>query len=147
MNRSFRRFAGLCVLGLLAASAAIGTAAAQTPPSEQELAAYDGLLAAAALGDIARIRALTRTGADANIRDAHGRTPLMLAGDRGWTALIEAIVLGDGGPRHTAIVEALIEADADIDLADGDGVRPLALARARGYQAIEDLLQAAGARP
>ncbi len=49
----------------------------------------------------------------------------------GWTALLEAILLSDGGPRHQEIVALLIEHGADVDLADGDGVRPLAHARAR----------------
>ena len=65
----------------------------------------------------------------------------------GWTALLEAILLSDGGPAHQAIVALLIEHGADVDLADGDGVRPLAHARARGQVEIAALLQAAGARP
>ena len=48
----------------------------------------------------------------------------------GWTALLEAILLSDGGPRHQEIVRLLIEHGADVDLADGDSVRPLAHARA-----------------
>ena len=62
----------------------------------------------------------------------------------GWTALLEAILLSDGGPRHQEIVRLLIENGADVDLADGDGVRPLAHARARGQAAIAALLEAAG---
>jgi ankyrin repeat protein len=65
----------------------------------------------------------------------------------GWTALLEAILLSDGGPRHQEIVRLLIENGADVDLADGDGMRPLAHARARGHDAIAALLEAAGARP
>ncbi len=65
----------------------------------------------------------------------------------GWTALLEAIVLSDGGPPHQEIVRLLIEHGADVDLADGDGVRPLAHARARGQVAIAALLVDAGARP
>lgn len=63
----------------------------------------------------------------------------------GWTALLEAILLSDGGPRHQAIVALLIEAGADVDLADKDGVRPLAHARARGQTEIATLLAEAGA--
>lgn len=44
----------------------------------------------------------------------------------GWTALLEAIVLSDGGPRHQQIVQLLIDRDADVNLADRDGVTPLA---------------------
>jgi uncharacterized protein len=64
----------------------------------------------------------------------------------GWTALLEAILLSDGGPRHQAIVVLLIEHGADVDPADRDGVRPLAHARARGQTEIAALLEAAGAR-
>jgi ankyrin repeat protein len=63
----------------------------------------------------------------------------------GWTALLEAILLSDGGPRHQEIVSLLIEHGADVDLADGDGIRPLAHARARGHTATAALLEAAGA--
>jgi ankyrin repeat protein len=66
--------------------------------------------------------------------------------DLGWTALLEAILLSDGGPRHQAIVSLLIEAGADVDLADGDGVRPLAHARSRGQTEIAEILEAAGAQ-
>ena len=65
----------------------------------------------------------------------------------GWTALLEAILLSDGGPPHQEIVALLIDAGADVDLADGDGVRPLAHARARGQSEIVRLLEAADARP
>jgi ankyrin repeat protein len=65
----------------------------------------------------------------------------------GWTALLEAILLSDGGPRHQEIVRLLLEAGADPDLGDGDGVRPLTHARRRGQTAIVRLLEAADARP
>lgn len=64
----------------------------------------------------------------------------------GWTALLEAILLSDGGSRHQEIVGLLIENGADVDLADGDGVRPLAHARSRGQTEIVRLLEEAGAR-
>jgi ankyrin repeat protein len=63
----------------------------------------------------------------------------------GWTALLEAIILSDGGPAHQEIVRLLLDAGADPDLADGDGVTPLAHARSRGYDEIAALLVAAGA--
>ncbi|PYI55968.1 hypothetical protein DLM86_08240 [Paenibacillus flagellatus] len=64
----------------------------------------------------------------------------------GWTGLLEAIVLSDGGPRHQAIVRLLIEHGADVNLADKDGVTPLQHAQKRGYDTIAGLLIAAGAR-
>jgi ankyrin repeat protein len=63
----------------------------------------------------------------------------------GWTALLEAILLSDGGPRHQEIVRLLIEAGADTDLADKDGVKPLSHARARGQREIAAILEAEGA--
>ena len=63
----------------------------------------------------------------------------------GWTALLEAIILGDGGPERTEVVRLLIEAGADVNLADGQGVTPLTHARQRGYTAMIELLEAAGA--
>lgn len=50
-----------------------------------------------------------------------------------WTAVIEAVVLGDGGARHQATLKALLDAGADARLADREGRTPLVLARARGY--------------
>ena len=36
-----------------------------------------------------------------------------------WTALLEAVILGNGGPRHQQIVDLLVKAGADVNLADG----------------------------
>ncbi|MET8470299.1 ankyrin repeat domain-containing protein [Streptomyces sp. NPDC006422] len=60
----------------------------------------------------------------------------------GWTALLEAVILGDGGRDHQEIVELLITAGATPDLADGDGVTPLEHAERRGFTEIADLLRA-----
>jgi uncharacterized protein len=64
----------------------------------------------------------------------------------GWTCLLEAVILGDGGPRHTEIVRLVLEAGANPSLGDAQGVTPLAHARQRGQKAIVDLLVTAGAR-
>ena len=58
-----------------------------------------------------------------------------------WTALIEAVILGDGGPNHTATVKALVEAGADRSIGDRDGVTPLAHAEARGFKEIAELIR------
>lgn len=99
---------------------------------------YDGtaLIAAAHLGHVEVVRALIKA-----------RAPLDHVNNLGWTALIEAIVLGDGGARHGEIVRLLIAAGADPDLADQRGARPLALARRREFGAIAAILERAGARP
>ena len=201
---------------------------AQTPPTPDELAAYDGLHAAAARGDVEEIFRLARSGADLD-RRVGGRTPLhvaafqgqgaaaealiagganpsLLDGGRydavtiaavrddvstlkalldagasaklvtsvydgtaliaaahlghagvvrelirasapldhvnnlGWTALLEAVILGDGGPRHSETVLALVAAGANARLGDREGRTPLEHARARGYVGIEKIL-------
>ena len=63
-----------------------------------------------------------------------------------WTALLEAVLLGDGGPKHVDIVRQLIAAKADVNLADAQGVTPLQHARQRGYLQMAELLAAAGAK-
>jgi hypothetical protein len=98
---------------------------------------YDGtaLIAAAHLGHAEVVRELIRAGA-----------PLDHVNNLGWTALIESIVLGDGGPRHAATLEALVAAGASLNLGDRSGTTPLALARARGYANMVATLTKAGAR-
>ena len=64
----------------------------------------------------------------------------------GWTALLEAVILGDGGPVHTEIVRLLVEAGANVNLADRAGVTPLGQARQRGFAAMARILEARGAR-
>ena len=116
------------------------------------------------------LRMVNEAGADPALTNRFGGTALIPASERGhvevvrylltqtdvdvdhvnrlgWTALLEAIVLGDGGPAHQAVVDLLIEHGADLDIADKDGVRPLAHARARGQTAIATALEAAGATP
>lgn len=64
-----------------------------------------------------------------------------------WTALIEAVVLGDGGARHTDIVRQLLAAGANPRLTDRSGHTPLQLAQARGFDAMVRLLQADPVKP
>jgi len=98
---------------------------------------YDGtaLIAAAHLGHDGVVRTLIKAGA-----------PLDHVNNLGWTAVIESIVLGNGGPRHVATLKALVDAGANLGLADRSGATPLALAKARGYGAMVALLEARGAR-
>ena len=223
------------VFALAAALACATPAQAQVPPTAAETAAYQGLHAAAARGDVPKLTQLIAARADVNARDGYGRTPLHVAtyarqadavralaqagadlnalendrydavtiaavaddeatlrlllqlgasakqvtsrydgtaliaashlGHDGvvrqliaagapldhvnnlhWTAVIESIVLGDGGARHQATLKALIDAGANLQLADRSGQAPLALAKARGFTAMVALLEKAGAR-
>ncbi len=64
----------------------------------------------------------------------------------GWTALLEAVILGDGAQPHTEIVRLLIAHGANVNLADREGVTPLAHAQRRQQTAVAALLLQAGAR-
>lgn len=98
---------------------------------------YDGtaLIAAAHLGHEEVVKLLIKAGA-----------PLDHVNNLGWTALIESIVLGNGGKRHIETLHALVGAGANVNLPDGNGATPLALARARGYREMVQILERAGAR-
>ncbi len=92
---------------------------------------YEGtaLIASAHLGHDEVVAELIKAGA-----------PLDHVNNLGWTALIEAVILGDGGLRHVNVVKALVEAGADVTIADRSGVTPLDHARQRGYTAMAEII-------
>ena len=105
--------------------------------AKQVTSRYDGtaLIAAAHLGHDGVVRQLIAAGA-----------PLDHVNNLHWTAVIEAIVLGNGGPRHQATLKALLDAGASVKLTDRQGKTPLELARARAYAEMVKMLAAAGAK-
>jgi len=121
------------------------------------------LLYAGAEGMLDFVKVAVAAGADTSIVNRYGGIALIPAADRGhvaiveellttsdvyidhvnnlgWTALLEAIILGDGGKRHQAIVQLLINHGADINLADSDGVSPLQHAKNKGYKEMIEML-------
>ena len=126
-------------------------------------------LYAGAEGYLEILALANRAGADPTLTNRFGGTALIPACERGhvevvrylltetavdvnhvnnlgWTALLEAIILSDGGPRHREIVGLLIEHGADVNMPDKQGVTPLRHARQRGYREIQTLLEAADAK-
>ncbi|GED67892.1 hypothetical protein BRE01_15940 [Brevibacillus reuszeri] len=127
------------------------------------------LLYSGAEGKLDFVKAAIAAGADTTVTNRFGGTALIPAADRGhveivrellttsdvnvnhvnnlgWTALLEAVILGDGGKNHQAIVKLLIEHGADVNLADNDGVTPLQHAKKRGYREMIDALTSAGGK-
>jgi len=94
---------------------------------------YDGtaLIAASHLGHAEVVEALIAAGA-----------PLDHINNLGWTALLEVVILGDGGPRHVATARALVAAGANRTIADRRGLTPLDHARARGFTEMIAVLEA-----
>jgi ankyrin repeat protein len=59
----------------------------------------------------------------------------------GWTALMEAVILGDGSKKYQQIVQILKDAGAKMDIADYDGVTPLQHAERKGYKEIVAIIK------
>jgi ankyrin repeat protein len=105
---------------------------------------------AAQEGDLAAATALIDAGADIEIRDDNGRTPLLdavwgrhastvqLLMDRGadinaptnelWTPLMEAVYQSESNPCNGSVVRALLDAGADIHAQNDQGQTALHLA-------------------
>ncbi len=114
-------------------------------------------------GSVAMLEALLPAGPDLTIRNRYGGVSVIPASERGhvdyvrrvvrtgidvnhvndlgWTALLEAVILGDGGPRHQEIVRILLAAGADRSIADKEGVTALEHARSKGFAAIARILE------
>ncbi|MFW8634720.1 ankyrin repeat domain-containing protein [Cribrihabitans pelagius] len=88
---------------------------------------YEGtaLIAAAHLGHVEVVRRLIAAGA-----------PLDHVNSLHWTAVMEAVVLGDGGADHQAVLDALLSAGADRTLPGPNGLAPLEHAERRGFSGM-----------
>jgi uncharacterized protein len=90
------------------------------------------LIPASERGHVAYVRRVVRTDIDVD----H-------VNDLGWTALLEAVILGDGSRPYQRIVRILLQSGADPTIADEDGVTALQHARARGQEAVARILRRA----
>ena len=81
-------------------------------------------------GHVEYLRRVVRTGVD-----------LDHVNDLGWTALLEAVLLGDGGPRHQEVVRILLAAGVDRTIPDSSGMTALQHAERLGHSEIVALLR------
>lgn len=126
------------------------------------------LLYAGAEGLLPIVKLAVEAGADTTLTNRFGGTALIPASERGhvevveellansdtdvdhinnihWTALLEAIILGNGGENHRQIVQLLVDYGADLNISDREGVTPLEHAEQRGFKEMERILKEAGA--
>jgi FOG: Ankyrin repeat len=124
-------------------------------------------LYAAAEGYWDILKLTTKAGADPNITNRYGNTALISAAEHGnvealrwllnetkvdvnhinnlgWTALLEAIILGDGSKNYQQCVQLLLQHKANPNIADKDDVTPIEHAEKLGYKEIEYLLKKYG---
>jgi ankyrin repeat protein len=81
-------------------------------------------------GHVDYVRRVVQTGIDVN----H-------VNDLGWTALLEAVILGDGAEPYQRIVRILLDAGADRAIADRDGVTALEHAERMGFSELARILR------
>lgn len=138
--------------------------AAGADPDAQDRREESPWLATGVTGSVAMLHVLLPAGPDLTLRNRFGGVSLIPASERGhvayvrevlrvtdidvdhvnrlgWTALLEAVILGEGGRVHQQVVELLLAAGATRDLPDGDGVTPLAHAERRGFAELAALLR------
>ena len=120
-------------------------------------------LASGTTGSVAMLEALLPAQPDMTLRNRYGGVSIIPASERGhveyvrrvattgidvdhindlgWTALLEAVILGDGSEPYRKIVRILLAAGADRTLADRDGITAGEHARRLGQHAIRALLE------
>ncbi len=138
---------------VLAMAESIGYAVPTLDPIDE------GLLAAVSYGEIDEVRALLDAGANVNVKNEQGDTPLLMTSDLemvqllldrgaeidiknyGWTVLMLAANSGE-----TKLVRVLLDAGAEVDARDDVGIMgahgrtALMLATGRGHTEIVQLL-------
>jgi uncharacterized protein len=88
------------------------------------------LIPASERGHVAYVRRAVRTGIEVN----H-------VNNLGWTALLEAVILGDGSRRYQQIVTTLLDTGADPKITDREGVTALQHAERRGQREVARILR------
>ncbi|MEV8456255.1 ankyrin repeat domain-containing protein [Streptomyces sp. NPDC052095] len=140
--------------------------AAGADPDAQDTREESPWLATGVTGSVRMLHVLLPAGPDLTLRNRFGGIALIPASERGhaayvrellrltdidvdhvnrlgWTALLEAVILGDGGRAHQEIVELLLAAGADAGLPDADGTSALEHAERRGFAEIAARLRGA----
>ncbi|MEV0703241.1 ankyrin repeat domain-containing protein [Saccharopolyspora sp. NPDC050389] len=131
-------------------------------PNAQDDRRDSAFLATGVTGSVAMLEALLPANPDFTVTNRFGGIAIIPASERGhvdyvraaaraglnvnrlgWTALLEAVILGDGSRPYQEIVQILLDAGADANIPDNDGVTALRHAEAHGYAKIAEPLRPA----
>lgn len=164
-ERDFMSAKSSCVLRVISTYLVIGLVLVVIPtPDIANAGDKNGnLILASTKGDVEKVTALLKSGADINVTDQRGWTPLLWAvsrgqmdvvkllldkgadvnskGERGWTPLMEAANRG-----HLEVTKLLLEKGADVNLKHEYGWTARSIAKGKGNKEIESLLKASGAK-
>ncbi len=117
-------------LVILAVTGSCGHASADQQQAAAATARLKALSESPEAPDLGEIRRLIKAGADVNVRNKFGVTPLIMALQNG----------------HAVVVKLLLAAEADVNAAlKTNGVTPLFMASLQGHSKVVKLLLAAGA--
>jgi ankyrin repeat protein len=140
---------------------------AHDPELSKNIIDQTAYLYAGATGNNAALKILIKARARGDIYNYYGGTALIPAAEKGhvdtvkllleessinvnhvnnmgWTALMEAVVLSNGGAAQQQIVRLLLNHDADPNIADNEGVTALQHAQSKGFGEIAEILKAHG---
>ncbi|KAI3135178.1 hypothetical protein DTO012A7_5591 [Penicillium roqueforti] len=124
----------------------------------------NSLLNSANFGDAAAVRLLLEKGANPDLGDNNGQTPLLWAAKKGHEAVVKLLLEKGADPTlrdysgqtplswaagngHEAVVKLLLEKGTDPSLADTFGQTPLSWAAKKGHEAVVKLLLEKGTDP
>ena len=132
-------------------------------PDTQDAQQDSAWLVTGVTGSVAMLEALLPANPDLTLRNRFGGVSLIPASERGhvdyvrrvvrtainvnhvnnlgWTALLEAVILGDGSAPYQQIVQILLAAGADPAIADRSGVNALQHARNKSQSEVARLLE------
>ena len=120
-------------------------------------------LYAGASGFVPILKLCLDNGADFNVFNRYGGTALIPAAERrhvevvqiltqtpnfpidhvnnlGWTAIMEAVILGSKSDTQTQIVKILVDAGCDYSIPDNDGITPMQHAKSRSMDEVVKIL-------